>query len=335
MRSKLSTEKLQDLLVSRDVIGASVAVVSQGNVDVVSAGLRDIETNSPVTRDTVFDAASLTKPLISYATLQLADAGVISLDEPLASFVRPVVTDDPRARSITARHLLTHTAGLQNLRDKDPIRMFYAPGNWFSYSSVGFMYLQTAIEARTGEPLEATVRRLVFDPLGMELSSLEWRGAFSTNEAVPHESGARLSGHRVPSANASYSLKTTATEYGAFLSAVLSGARLKKQTWQDWFSPAVMLPQGALIQLDGPPHAQEPNIGWGLGWGLEPEFARFFQWGKMIGMRAFVMGNSESNSGFVVFANCNTGLRLIQPLADILLPGEHPAVHLLLKEVTE
>ena len=74
---------------------------------------------------------------------------------------------------------------------------------------------------------------------------------------------------------------------------------------------------------------------WGLGWGLEPEFARFFQWGKMIGMRAFVMGNSESNSGFVVFANCNTGLRLIQPLADILLPGEHPAVHLLLKEVTE
>jgi len=335
MRSVISAEQLQDMLNSWDVTGASVAVLNHGTVSVASAGLKDVETGDPVTDDTIFDAASLTKPLVSYAVLQLVDSGVICLDEPLASFVRPVVADDARARKITARHLLTHTAGLQNLRGADPLRLFFTPGSWFSYSSVGFMYLQMAIEAKTGEPLESTVRRLVFDPLEMHMSSLEWRESFVTNEAAPHEAGVRVACHRAPTANASYSLKTTATEYAAFLAAVLGGERLENQTWRDWLSPTVMIPRGAIIQLEGPPAAHESGIGWGLGWGLEPGFGSFFQWGKMSGMRAFVMGTAQANSGFVLFANCNTGLRLIQHLAEIVLPGQHPAIRLLLDEVTE
>ena len=47
------------------------------------------------------------------------------------------------------------------------------------------------------------------------------------------------------------------------------------------------------------------------------------------------MGTAQANSGFVLFANCNTGLRLIQHLAEIVLPGQHPAIRLLLDEVTE
>lgn len=54
-----------------------------------------------------------------------------------------------------------------------------------------------------------------------------------------------------------------------------------------------------------------------------------------MGMRAFVMGSAEVNSGFVLFADCNTGLRLMQHLVEIVLPGQHPAIRLLLDEVTE
>lgn len=323
------------MLTSREVTGASVAVVEQGTVSVTSAGLRDVQTGDSVTRDTIFDAASLTKPLVSFVVMQLVQAGVICLDEPLSSFVRPLVADDARARNITTRHLLSHTAGLQNLRDKDPLRLFFPPGSRFSYSSVGYMYLQMAIEAKTGEPLEVTLRRLVFDPLEMPMSSLEWRKPFAPIEAVPHEAGAPLAGHRAPAANASYSLKTTAAEYGAFLAAALGGTRLALRTWQDWLTPAVMLPRGAIVQLEGPPAAEDPDIGWGLGFGLEPGFGNFFQWGKMPGMRAFVMGNPQRNAGFVLLTNSNKGLRLMQPLADVVLPGQHPAIRLLLNEVTE
>jgi CubicO group peptidase (beta-lactamase class C family) len=335
MRTEISTERLQDLLHRGDVTGASVAVVDRGLVSVVAAGRKDVETGHPVAQDTVFDAASLTKPLVSYAVLQLVDSGVFGLDEPLATFVRPVIADDARAQEITARHLLTHTAGLQNLRGKEPLRLFFQPGSWFSYSSVGFMYLQLAVEARTGEPLEATVRRLVLDPLGMHASSLEWRDAFASNEAAPHEAGVRMDSHRAPAANASYSLKTTAADYAAFVAAVLSGARLKEQTWREWLSPAVMVPRGAIIALDGPPTAHEPGIGWGLGWGLEPGAGTFFQWGKMTGMRAFVLGSAQANAGLVLFTNSNTGLRLMPDLAEMVLPAQHPAIRWLLDGVTE
>jgi CubicO group peptidase (beta-lactamase class C family) len=335
MQPAISATQLQHLLDRWAVTGASVAVVRHGAVATVAAGLRHAETGQPVTGDTVFDAASLTKPLVSYAVLQLVDAGVLDLDEPLVGFVRPVVADDARALHITTRHLLTHTAGLQNLRDERPLQLFYTPGSWFSYASLGFMYLQMAIEAKTGEPLEATMKRLVFDPLGMPASSLVWRETFAAHEAIPHEHGLQLAGHRALAANASYSLKTTAADYGAFLAAVLAGARLKRDTWRHWLSPAIMLPRGALTQLDGPPLAHEPGIGWGLGWGLEPGVGCFFQWGKMPGMRAFAMGHAASHTGFVVLANSHTGLRLMQPLAEAVLPGEHPAIRLLQTEVTE
>jgi len=197
------------------------------------------------------------------------------------------------------------------------------------------MYLQLAVEARTGEPLETTVRRLVFDPLGMRSSSLEWQHAFAHNEAAPCEAGVRMAPHHAPAANASYSLKTTTADYGAFVAAVIEGARLKDQTWREWLSPAVMVPRGAIIQLDEPPVAHEAGIGWGLGWGLEPSVGTFFHWGKMTGMRAFVLGSVDADAGLVLFTNSNTGLRLMQDLSETVLPGPHPAIQWLLDGVTE
>jgi len=327
--------RLGTLLETHSVMGAGLAVVRDGSIEVAVAGTRDAATQEPVDADTVFDAASLTKPLVAYAVLQLADAGLLKLDQPLAEFVRPIVPDDPASQRISLRHLLTHTCGLQNLRDREPLRLFFEPGAWFSYSSVGFMYLQLAVEAKTGEPLEASLRRLVFDPLGMQASSLEWREAFARNQAVPHEGGERVEPHRPTAANASYSLKTTARDYGAFVAAVLSGLRLDQRPWRDWLAPAVMVPHGAIVQLASRPQALEPGIGWGLGWGVEPGAGTFFHWGKMTGSRAFVMGSPAAKAGVVLFTNSNTGLRLMHDVVRHVLPGEHPAIGWLADGVTE
>jgi CubicO group peptidase (beta-lactamase class C family) len=328
-------ERLKDLLDRQSVIGASLALVNDGTVNVATAGVKDIATGDPVNLGTVFDAASLTKPLVAYAVLQLCDKGVLGLDDPLVDCVQPVIRDDPLAARITVRHILTHTCGLQNLRGKEPLRMFFEPGARFSYSSVGFMYLQLAVEAKTGEPLETTLRRLVFEPLGMHSSSLEWRNAFAANEAIPHEEGERIAAHRAPAANASYSLKTTASDYGAFVAAVLGGARLKEETWQKWLAPAVMVPLREIVRLESAPDAIEPGIGWGLGWGLETANGTFFQWGKMNGTRAFVMGSPERKAGVVLLTNSNTGLRLIREVIASVLPGEHPAARWLSEGVSE
>jgi CubicO group peptidase (beta-lactamase class C family) len=114
--------RLQHLLADRSVMGASVAYVRKDSIEVAAAGLKDAETAAPVDVKTVFPVASLTKPIVSYAVLQLADAGVLDLDEPLSLSIPAIVPDDPMSALITFRHVLTHTCGLQNIRGKEPVR---------------------------------------------------------------------------------------------------------------------------------------------------------------------------------------------------------------------
>src|SRR6478735_1827603 len=317
---------LAALLEARAVPGAALALVRGGEVEVIAAGVRDVESGEPVTADTVVDASSLRKPMVAYAVLQLADAGVLDLDQPLSQLVPPAVKDDPLAERITFGHVLTHTCGLQNLRGKEPLRMYFEPGARYSYSSLGFMHMQAAIEARTGEPLELTMRRLVFVPLGMRNSSFEWQEAFAANIAIPHQGGQRLAKHKPPAASASYSLETTAGDYGRFIAAALQGAWLRQASWREWFKPVVHVPRDAAVHLDAEPALLDDQVAWGLGWGLEVGGGSFFQWGKMDGVRAFALANVAEQAGLALFTNGNTGLRLMEDVAGLVLPGEHPAI---------
>lgn len=326
---------LHSLVAGQGVTGASLAFVHDGGIELAVAGLKDARRSEPVDTQTVFDAASLTKPLVAHAALQLADAGTLRLDEPLSRWTPAIVPGDPAAASITLRHVLTHTCGLQNLPGKDPLRVFFTPGSRFSYSSVGFMLLQRAIEAATGEPLEMTVRRLIFLPFGMQSSSLEWHDRFLVDSALPHAGHDPLDKHRPPAANASYSLQTTAADYAAFMAAVLRGDRLAPANWKRLHTAEVMVPLGDIVYLEPHAKATEPGIGWTLGWGIETGSGTLFQWGKVPGARALAMMDLGQQSGMVVLTNCNTGLRLMQGLADALLPGEHPAIRWLMEGVSE
>jgi len=312
-----------------------MAVIRDGALTMTAVGVRDNVKGEPVDDQTVFDAASLSKPMVAYAVLQLVDAGMINLDEALSAYVSPIVEDSPAAARITTRHILTHTSGLPNLWSKDPPQVHFHPGTRFSYSSVGFSYLQRAIEAITGESLETNMKRLVFEPLGMRSSSFEWQHQFANNVAQPHENDERLEKHHPPRASASYSLQTTATDYGAFLAAVLSGDRLQEATSKQWLSPAINATKGTAEHLESLPTESEKDIGWGLGWGLELSRCTFFQWGKISGVRAFVMGSRLERSGVVLFANSNTGLRLMSDIVCAVLPGEHPAIQWLQTCVSE
>lgn len=326
---------LRTLVDEHGVIGASLAFVREGRIELATAGMKDARTAEPVNAQTIFDAASLTKPMVAHAALQLVDAGTMQLDEPLSRWTPPIVPEDPAASLITLRHVLAHTCGLQNLPGKEPLRIYFAPGSRFSYSSVGFMLLQRAMEAATGEPLEVTLRRLVFLPFQMQSSSLEWHDRFLLDFAAPHEGTEPLDKHRPPAANASYSLQTTAADYGAFIAAVLRGDRLAQATWKQWQSAAVMVPLGEIVYVDPKARPTEPGIGWTLGWGIESRSGTWFQWGKVPGARAFTMIHPGQQSGMVLLTNSNTGLRLMQGLADALLPGEHPAIPWLLTGVSE
>src|SRR5436190_23449593 len=106
-------EKLLEDLITPDAIpGLSLATLRAGKLAEAHAiGIRGAHDPSPVDAQTVFEAASLTKPLVSFIALQLAEEGLLDLDAPLESICSSHVPLDARARRITALHVLTHTSG--------------------------------------------------------------------------------------------------------------------------------------------------------------------------------------------------------------------------------
>jgi CubicO group peptidase (beta-lactamase class C family) len=234
--------------------GVALATVDKGEVKVMPMGVTEVDAGRPVAEATVFDVASLSKPVAAYIALQLADGGILNLDEPLSRIVQEGVPPQLASSPITARHVLTHTSGLPNLRGDEPLRTYFPPGSWFSYSSVGFTYLQMALEAAATESLEALAKRMVFDPLGMHSSSFQWCDRFNEDAATPHDGERRLEKHRPAAAHASYSLQTTAGDYAKFMVAVLNGSSLREATRRQWLTPTVRVPRGDATHLmDSPP----------------------------------------------------------------------------------
>ena len=133
----------------------------------------------------VFDAASLVKPVVAHVAL----AVLSELDEPVQ-------------HDITVRHVLTHTTGLPNWRaEGEPLRPLRPPGEQWGYSGEGFVLLQHHLEQRTGTPITDLVHDLVLAPLGMAHSRLD--------DPEPGLHGLRP-------------LVTTASDYARFLAHVLA-----------------------------------------------------------------------------------------------------------------
>jgi CubicO group peptidase (beta-lactamase class C family) len=305
-----------------------LAVIHAGKiVDTQALGVRDISTGTPVDENTIFEAASLSKPVFAYAVLQLVDDGKLSLDTPLSTYVPDFVKDDPRAASISVRNVLSQSSGLPNWRSSaNPLKTYFPPGERFSYSGEGFVWLQRVVEKITGQPLNDVVTQLVFKPLDMKRSSYVWRADFEADYAAPHDSKPAPGNKRRPAkAGSASTLHTTAADYARFLQAVLSGARLKPETAKQWLEPQIRLQQRCIQCLSTDQPQADQHVAWGLGWGLEADGARFFHWGDNSQFKAFVVGSRSDQSALVVFTNGANGMAIMPDIVQQLMPGDHPA----------
>src|ERR1051326_7147457 len=130
-------EAMPALMAQASVPGVSVASVSDGAVAWQSGfGVRRAGAPDPVTAETLFQAASLSKPVFAYAVLDFARDGLLDLDIPLTAYLpEPFVEDDELLHQVTARHVLSHTTGWPNWRPRgEPLHREASPGERFGYS---------------------------------------------------------------------------------------------------------------------------------------------------------------------------------------------------------
>ncbi|HET6255322.1 MAG TPA: serine hydrolase [Puia sp.] len=328
---KLETD-IPVLLEKSDVPGMSIALIRDGRlVWSKGFGVSNAVTKKPVTTHTIFEAASLSKPVFAYAVLRLVDEGKLNLDTPLNKYLgnNYDVVGDERINLITARHVLSHTSGFPNWRDNDRTKtllIHFNPGEKWSYSGEGMVYLSKVVEKITGMRFEAFMQKYALQPLGMTASSYIWRNRFDSLKAYRHDELGALSGRNQPNdgkedtlhddGNAAASLQTTPEDYAKFIVAVLNGTGLKKATWQQMLTPQVRV------------NPKYPPIAWGLGVGLEtmPEGTYFWHWGDNGDAKAYVTAFLPNKSAVVYFADGSNGLAFTREVLDDAIGGEHPAL---------
>jgi CubicO group peptidase (beta-lactamase class C family) len=155
----------------QDIPGVAIALVHDGEIVWVEGfGSANSITRKPVTPRTLFEVASNSKAMTGYVALRLVDRGELSLDTPLNDYLsEPWLPDSEHRKTITLRHVLSHTSGLGANITLSRSSLF-APGEGYYYSGIGFMYLQEVIEQIAGQSLEAVARQMMFEPLGMSSS---------------------------------------------------------------------------------------------------------------------------------------------------------------------
>ena len=182
---------LPRLMQALRVPAIGMAVVERGEVVWSrNLGVLNAETRTPVADDTLFEDASLSKPVFAYLVLQLADQGVIDLDVPLVRYRRmDYLADHPWVDLVTARDVLRHSTGMPNWR-KDPAHEKLVPavkpGTRIDYSGEAILWLQLVVETLTGESLDASMQRLLFGPAGMRDSSYTWSKALAARSVYGH-----------------------------------------------------------------------------------------------------------------------------------------------------
>ncbi|HKG23363.1 MAG TPA: serine hydrolase [Blastocatellia bacterium] len=323
---------IPELMREGDVTGLSIAVVRDGRLLWTRGfGLMNAETKEPVSDTTVFEAASLSKPLVAYAALKLVDQGKLDLDAPLSGYLpEPYVENDDRLKLITARRVLSHTTGFPNWRpnERGPLKILVTPGEKFSYSGEGFVYLQRVIEHMEGQPLDAVMKRMVFDPLGMTGSSYVWQERYEKLAAFRHDAAHHVKGrNKVSEANAAASLKTTASDYAKFVIAIMDGAGLKRETAALMLTPQVRVDEACTNCTGRPLGKLSSSVSWGLGWGLQQTAERtaFWHWGDNGDTKAYVVAYPKQKLAVMIFANNPNGLSNVPELLRRTVGGAQPA----------
>jgi CubicO group peptidase (beta-lactamase class C family) len=329
--SAATIQQLEDdipaLMKRSGVPGLSVALIQGGNTTWVHGfGIKNAKTGEPVTEETVFEAASLSKPVFAYSVLKLVEQGKLGFDVPLTTYLpKPYISGDDRLAKISARIVLSHRTGFPNWRDGDSLSIYFTPGERFSYSGEGYVYLQRVVEQIAGKPLNDYVAEAVFVPLGMTSSSYVWRPDFDALTATGHDSdGKPVELWKPKEAGAASTLNTTAKDYALFVDAVLNGKGLKRSTLREMETPQVALDPTCRICIKQEPKQLSKNLFWGLGWGIQRKDGRdaLWHWGDNGSFKAFVMAEPKSKAGVVMFTNSEKGLEIANPLVNDALGEE-------------
>ena len=305
---------VSDGMAAASIPGAAIAI-TRGTQVVHVRGYGHDATGAPITENSRFRIASLSKSFTSLAVLQLVDAGQLSLDDPVVAHLPEFRLADPRGAHLTVRQLLDQTSGLADREVPELSRpqprtlaeattslstahLVAAPGTRFNYHNPNYQVAARLVEVLSGQPFDAYLREHVFRPAGMTASLT----TYTDNEPVPGLTDGHVIayGHPIPArAPATFEagagdVVSTAADLAHWLIVHANGGRTEDGTR--------LVSERSMTELHTP---SAPN-GYALGWDTDGPAAaptRLQHSGNLLTFSAYQAVLPSSGYGIAILFN--------------------------------
>jgi CubicO group peptidase (beta-lactamase class C family) len=361
--------EIDEILNRRPAVGLAVGVIRDGGLTFLHGqGLADIASSTPITEDTVFRIGSITKLFTAVAVMQLCEQGLVDLDAPANDYLRAYELIPAQAgwRPATLRHLLTHTAGIPEVRGfadllqsdltpsggrpahlsvrfgeplpslaeyyREGLRIVVEPGTAFAYTNHGFATLGQIVEDVSGLLLERYFRERIFEPLGMADTDLVRSERVALRLATGYVlggAGAKPVPDRDWTGSGAGGIYSTTRDIARFAAALLGGGANEHSR---------VLEAPTLATMYEPHYQPDPRIpGIGLGFfrGEVSGHRTVGHDGILPGFNSILLLAPDDGVGAMAFTNGSTGAvswlqieldRLLRQLLGVSEEIEHPVV---------
>lgn len=331
----LLDDVMQREMKQRRIPGAAFILVQNGRVVLAKGyGLANVDDRVAVDpAKTIFPIASITKVFTATAVVQLADRGALDLNADVNRYLRQVRVPDTYKQPVTAAHLLTHSAGFDELRGRlvqpgekvQPLDRFLStrlirirpPGELTAYSSFGAALAGQLVEDVSGMPFERYLACNLFTPLGMHRTQITLPDALLADAAIGYEADEAQKLVAVPweryHTPPASSISSTASDMGRFMMAMLAEGK-------------GILSARAANEMLRQQRTMHPRVpGFGHGWQMSDTNGRRIveHGGDIGGFSSLMTLLPDDESGFFL-VNHREGIDLREPVRKAILDRFFP-----------
>lgn len=306
---------IEKWLIENKVPTLGLGIIKNGKLQQVKV-FGELKKGETAPYNTIFNVASLTKPITAIVALKLVSLGTWNLDEPIYKYwIDPDIANDPNSKLLTTRHILSHQTGFANWRgnNKDgKLHFEFAPGTKYQYSGEGFEYLREGLERKFGKSLNDLANEFIFKPLQMTDTQYFWDNKTdSTRYAFGYDpNGVMYKTEKPKIANAADNLLTSVEDYGKFLTSVMKSEGLSPKIFQEMISHQV---------------STKKDKYFGLGFEIydfgNGDYA-ISHGGADKGCQTIVFLIPKTKNGIIIFTNVDDGYKVYEKLLNHYL-GEY------------
>ncbi len=307
--------------------GISIAVINKGEIVYhETKGYANVELKKPITARTIFEGASISKPVFGMFVMTFVEEGLIDLDTPLYQYLpNDAIAYDERYKKITARMVLSHRSGFQNWREDDEnnvLKIQFDPGTDYFYSGEGYQYLAEVLRHLLDtdwDGLEAEFQKRIANPIGLEHTVFIQNDYTRKHKAEPYDENNKWvdwkNNYWVKKEDGVFmapaSIHSEPVDFSKWIVAVMNKDILTPESYEELLKPHSKIPY------------DDFDVSYTLGFvTLHIPFTNLYMHGgNNIGFTSWMALDTEKDWGYILFTNSEYGEQLGQDFLFYMLAG--------------